>query len=76
MKQVTDTAFVVSVHHDVSQGTLRINLKWKGNHDISIFDLERLGKVLHCESDTESTGWVLIRPSRLVNAGDVVPSRR
>ena len=33
MKPFKDAAFVLSVHEDVSPGTLRINLKWQGNHE-------------------------------------------
>jgi hypothetical protein len=69
------TAFVASVHQDVSQGTLRINLKWKGNVDISAFNLERLGKVLSFGIDSENSGWVIIQPSHRVKAGDVIPLR-
>jgi hypothetical protein len=45
MKRFKDAAFVVSLHEDVSPGTLRINLKWQGNHEIFDFNLDRLGKV-------------------------------
>jgi hypothetical protein len=62
MKSIGDTAFAVSVHYEATEGTLRINLKWQGNHDISAFDLGRLGKVLHYEADTEDTGWVIVEP--------------
>ena len=54
---------------------MRINLKWLGSHEITDFDLEKLGKVLNCETETENTGWVIMKhPSRL-NPGDTVPLR-
>jgi hypothetical protein len=70
------TAFVASVNQDVSQGALRINLKWKGNVDISAFNLERLGNVLSFGTDSENSGWVIIRPSHLVKAGDLIPLQK
>jgi len=46
-----------------------------GSHEITDFDLEKLGKVLNCETETENAGWVIIKdPSRL-NPGDTVPLR-
>jgi hypothetical protein len=42
----------------------RINLRWKGNHDISDFDLDLLGEVVNCEAETETTGWVIVRSSQ------------
>lgn len=32
---IRDAAFAVSVHDDVLNRTVRINLRWTGNHDIS-----------------------------------------
>ena len=49
MKRSKDTAFVLSVYEDVSPGTLRINLKWQGNHEIFDFSLDQLGKVVASE---------------------------
>jgi len=60
MKKITDKAFVISVHQDVSPEVLRINLRWRGDHEISDFDLAGLGKVLHAEAETENAGWVVI----------------
>ncbi len=56
----TDRAFVVSIHDDGCKAccaeALHINLKWYGNHDISDFDLDQLGKVMQCETETETSG--------------------
>jgi hypothetical protein len=41
MKRIEDAAFVVSVHEEVSPGALRINLRWRGNHEIFEFELAR-----------------------------------
>jgi hypothetical protein len=67
MKGIGDTAFVVSVHCEASTGTLRVNLKWQGERDISAFDLDHLGSVVHCETETEDTGWVIIEPHNQPN---------
>jgi hypothetical protein len=57
MKRIQDAAFVVSIHEEVSPSTLRINLRWRGNHEISEFELTRYGKVVNCVTETADTGW-------------------
>ena len=64
---IRDTAFVVSVHDDVLNRTVGINLRWKGNHDISDFDVDLLGEVVNYEAETENTGWVIVRSSHFLN---------
>ena len=76
MKKNADTGFIVSLHHDGSPNTLRVNLKWEGDHDISAFDLGSLGEVLHCENESENTGWAIVRSSHLVSPGDAIPLRK
>jgi hypothetical protein len=76
MKNSSDTGFIVSLHHDASPDMLRVNLKWQGDHDISAFDLDRLGQVLHYENESENTGWALIKHSRLVSPGEAIPLRK
>ena len=76
MKKSTDTGFIVSLHHHASPDLLRVNLTWQGDHDISAFDLDRLGQVLHYENESENTGWVLIKPSRLVSPGEAILLRK
>jgi hypothetical protein len=73
MENIGDAAFVVSVHDDVFSGTVRINLRWQGNHDISDFDLDFLGEVVRCEAETENTGWVIVRSSHLWNELSFLP---
>jgi hypothetical protein len=60
MKNITDTALVVSLGDDVNQGTARINLRWNGDPKIADFNLDRLGKVPSCETETEDTDWAII----------------
>jgi hypothetical protein len=75
MKKINDKAFVMSVLQDVSPEVLRINLRWRGHHEISDFDLAGLGEVLHGEAETENAGWVVIKHPRFVKPGDEVPLR-
>jgi hypothetical protein len=75
MKRIKDAAFVVSVHEDVSPGILRINLRWQGNHEIFEFDLECLGRVVNCATETADAGWVMIEHSGLVDPGEAIPLR-
>ena len=75
MKRIKDAAFVVSLHEDVSPGTLRINLKWQGDHEIFDFNLDRLGKVVARATETENTGWVMIERPRFMNVGEAIPLR-
>ena len=63
----------MSQHDNINQATSRINLKWQGNHDITDFNLERLGKVVSCETETENTGWVIIERPALVKIGSTIP---
>ena len=75
MKPFKDAAFVLSLHEDVSPGTLRINLRWQGNHEIFDFNLDRLGKVVACATETGNTGWAVIEHPRFVNVGEAIPLR-
>ena len=76
MKRTKDAAFVLSVHEGVSLGTLRINLKWQGDHEIFDFNLDQLGQVVACITETENTGWVMIeRRRRFVEVGEAIPLR-
>jgi hypothetical protein len=86
MNSSEHTALVVSVHTDVESRTLlrqnvqertvRLNLKWQGKHDIADFDLDRLGRLVGCDTETEHTGWAIIEPRRNVKPGDTIPLRQ
>jgi len=73
MNDVTDSAFVVSVHYDGPQGAARINLKWKGVHEISDFDFDHLGDVIACGTETENAGWVLVQFSQHLHVSNLPP---
>jgi hypothetical protein len=64
-KAATNTATILSVDAEAAPNSFRVSLKWQGTHDISDFDLQRLGKVLKIQDETENTGWAIIeRPFR------------
>lgn len=71
----TDTALVVSVHPAEPAGTVRLNLRWQGRHELSDFDLDRLGKLFNSEVETTHSGWAVIEPYRNIKPGDTVPLR-
>ena len=73
MKNIQNAAFVVSVHYGNTNEGARINVKWKGNHEISDFNFDRFGEVLSSESETENTGWVVVRSSYRMNNSGVAP---
>ena len=56
----TDEAMILSVEADVAPDILRVSLQWQGDHDISDFDVQRFGKVLQIQDETEHTGWAII----------------
>jgi hypothetical protein len=55
---------------------MRINLKWQGKHDLGDFNLDRLGRLVSCETETEHTGWAIIEPRYNVKPGDTIPLRK
>jgi len=71
MKNIQNAAFVVSIHYENTNEVARINVKWKGNHQISDFNFDRFGEVLSSESETDNTGWVVVRSSYRVNNSGV-----
>ena len=68
-------AAVVSIHENPDEGTARVNLRWEGNHQISDFDVDKLGKVLNSEDETEHSGWALVKRPVKVTVGKAVPVR-
>ena len=63
MKEATDKATILTVDEDVAPNTIRVSLRWQGNHDIADFDLQRYGRVLSVQNETEYTGWAIIERS-------------
>jgi hypothetical protein len=85
MNSGADIALVVSVHaskevrrllnQDIQDHAVRINLKWTGKHELADFNLERLGRLVACEKETDQSGWALIESKHNVKPGDTVPLR-
>ncbi len=63
MKEATNKATILTVDEDVARNTFRVSLRWPGKHDIADFDLERYGRVLSVQNETENTGWAIIERS-------------
>jgi hypothetical protein len=66
-------AAVLSIHQNSDEGTATVNLRWDGNHQISDFDLDRLGKVLNSEVETDHSGWALVERPVKVTVGKTIP---
>ena len=59
-KVATNEAMVLSIEADVAPNAFRVSLQWQGDHDVSDFDLQRFGKVLRIQDETENAGWAII----------------
>lgn len=59
-RNAANEAMVLSVDADSAPDTLRVSLQWQGDHDIADFDLQRFGKVLQIQDETENSGWAII----------------
>ena len=71
----TDTAVVMSLYkNEVPAGSLRINLKWPERHEITDFKLARFGEIVSCETESDQTGWVIVKPRGNVSVGDTIPT--
>jgi len=69
-------AAVLSIHENPNEGTARVNLRWEGSHQLSDFDLDKLGKVLNSEDETEHSGWALIERPVKVTVGKTIPLKK
>lgn len=68
-------AAVVSIHESSDEGTATVNLRWEGHHQISDFDLFKLGRVLNSEDETEHSGWAIVERPLKVTVGKTIPLR-
>ena len=66
-------AAVVSIRERTDEGTARVNLRWEGNHQISDFDLNKLGSVLNSEGEAEHSGWAVVELPVKATIGNVIP---
>ena len=69
----TEEAAVVSIRDNTDEGKARINLRWEGKHQISDFDLDKLGRVIDSEDETEHSGWVFVELPVDVSVGKIIP---
>jgi hypothetical protein len=69
-----DSAIVMSFFkNEVPAGSSRINLKWPGKHEVTEFKLDKLGELVGCETETDQTGWVIVKPRGKIQLGDEIP---
>ena len=68
-----DGAAVVSIRENTNEGTARINLRWEGHHQISDFDIGKLGKAIDSEDETEHSGWVFVELPVETSVGKIIP---
>jgi hypothetical protein len=66
-------AAVVSIRERTDEGTARVNLRWEGNHQISDFDLNKLGSVLNSEGEAEHSGWAIVELPVKATIGKAIP---
>jgi len=69
----TEEAAVVSIRDNTDEGKARINLRWEGKHQISDFNLDKLGRVIDSEDETEHSGWVFVELPVQVSVGKIIP---
>src|SRR5258706_1733109 len=68
-----DSAIVMSFFkNEVPAGT-RINLKWPDKHEVTDFKLDQLGELVSCETETDQTGWVIVKSRGNIQIGDKIP---
>ena len=67
-------AAVLSIRDNPDDGTARVNLRWEGTHQISDFDLDKLGTVLNSEDETDQhSGWAIVESPVKATVGKTIP---
>jgi hypothetical protein len=69
-------AAVMSVREIPDGATARVNLRWEGKHQISDFEVDKLGRVLDSEDETEHSGWAIVERPVQASVGETIPLRR
>jgi hypothetical protein len=62
-----DEALLMSFYPHESAGAIRLNLRWRGVHQVNEFTFDSAGEVEECQTETEHTGWVILQPHRNVH---------
>jgi hypothetical protein len=57
-----DKAVIMSYYPHGSAGAIRLNLRWRGLHQVNDFNFDSAGEVQDCQTETEHTGWVILQP--------------
>jgi hypothetical protein len=71
-----DSAVIMSFFkNEVPAGSSRINLKWPSKHEVTDFKLEKLGELVTCETETDYTGWVIVKARGNIQTGEEIPLR-
>ena len=67
-------AAVVSIRENPGEGTARVNLRWEGRYQISDFELDKLGRVLNSEDETDQhSGWARVEVPVALVVGRTIP---
>ena len=66
-------AAVVSIRENPDEGRARVNLRWEGHHQIADFDLDKLGRVVDSEDETEHAGWAFVELPVTISVGKTIP---
>jgi hypothetical protein len=69
-----ESAIVMSFFkNEAPAGSSRINLKWAGRHEVTDFKLDRLGELVSCETESDQTGWAIVKPRGKIELGQEIP---
>jgi hypothetical protein len=69
-----NSALVMSYFkNEVPPDSVRINLKWPDKHEVTDFKLDKLGELVSCETETDQTGWVIVKRRGNIQVGDEIP---
>ncbi len=68
-----DSAIIMSFFKNEFPAGTRINLKWPDKHEVTDFKLGQLGELVSCETETDQTGWVIVKPRGKISIGDEIP---
>jgi hypothetical protein len=68
-----DSAIIMSFFKNEFPACTRINLKWPDKHEVTNFKLGQLGELVSCETETDQTGWVIVKSRGNIQIGDKIP---
>ena len=65
-------AAVMSVR-EIPDAPRQRNLRWEGKHQISDFEVNKLGRVLDSEDENEHSGWAIVERPVQASVGETIP---